>query len=81
MLNGTQGETIIDWPNVKSFTVRKAKAYYWGEFFGPSIGAQRPSFPSWVWPYVEITGTVDTGKTNLYVEIVCPVIDETKPLR
>lgn len=77
MLTGHGGETFIDWPNVKSLTVRRAKAYYWGEFFGPSIAAH-PSLPSWVWPYAEISGTVDTGKTNLNVEIVCPIIDETQ---
>ena len=80
MLTGHGAETIIDWPSVKSLTVRTAKAYYWGIFFYQRAHAHRPFFPSWVRPYAEISGTVDTGATNAYVELVCPVIDETQSL-
>jgi hypothetical protein len=71
-------ETIVDWPTVKSLTVKTAKAYYDGECFFARASAGQPILPSWVRPYAEITGTVDTGTTNLNVEIVCPVIDETQ---
>jgi hypothetical protein len=77
MMTEQGGEAIIDWSTVKSLTIRKAAICYWGEAFAARELAHQPVLPSLVYPYVEISGTVDTGRTNLYVEIVCPVIDET----
>jgi hypothetical protein len=74
--NGT--EATIDWRTVKKLTITKATAYYWGEtFFGDR--EHRPILPSSVLPYAELSGTVDTGKTNLVVELFCPVIDMAQP--
>jgi hypothetical protein len=77
----TGQETMINWPTVKGLTITKATAYYRGDLFFERESAHQPILPSWVVPYAEISATVSTGKTNLEVEIVCPVIDETKPLR
>ncbi len=78
--NGSFIETPIDWQTVKSLTLTKATAYYTGEFF---FGERehRPILPSWMLPYAELSGTVDTGSGKIKVELWCPVIDETKPLR
>jgi hypothetical protein len=73
-------ERVIDWPAVKSLTVTNATAYYWGDSFFERERAGKPILPSRVYPYAEISGTVDIGATNIYVEIMCPVIDDTKPL-
>jgi hypothetical protein len=60
-------ETVIDWPTVKSLTISSAKAIY-------HTGSNR------IYPGAWLSGVVDTGKTKLNVEIICPVIDELKPL-
>lgn len=73
------GNTMpIDWSTVKKATIKKAKAYYWGEFF---LGERehRPIFPSPVVPLAALEATVDTGATNIDVRIICPIVDETKP--
>lgn len=77
MLQPYGGETVIDWSTVKNLTIKEAKAYYDADFF---VGERmhQPIFPSWVHPYAELWGTVDTGTTNIDVEILCPIIDETK---
>jgi len=77
-LNGP--ETVIDWSTVKSLTITNAAAYYEAEFFD-WIRLERPIFPSYARPFAELSGTVDTGTTNLFVVIRCPVIDENKPLK
>jgi len=72
------GNTMpIDWSSVKKVTIKKATAYYWGEFF---LGERehRPILPSPVVPCAALQATVDTGATNIDVRIICPVIDETK---
>lgn len=73
-------EIPIDWPAVKEVTIKKARAYYWGEFF---LGERehRPIFPSPVIPYAVLQATVDTGATNIDIRINCPIIDETRPLK
>jgi hypothetical protein len=60
----------IDWPTVKSLTVKEANlAYYAGDNLAPS---------PWLMPLVSLWTTVDTGQGNIDVEIDCPIIDETK---
>jgi hypothetical protein len=34
-----------------------------------------------VYPDAELSGTVDTGTARFRVEIVCPVINEMRPVR
>lgn len=80
MMTDHGGETAIDWQTVKSLTITNAVAYYWAE---PSPNREPPNHPAspvWVVPYADLSGAVDTGKTMLHVEIVCPIIDDTKPL-
>jgi hypothetical protein len=61
----------IDWPTVKSLTVKKADlCYYAGDSMVPS---------AWLMPLLSLWTTVDTGHGNVDVEIDCPIIDETKP--
>lgn len=69
-------EMLIDWSKVKKITVKAAAACYWGEFF---FGERehRPIFPSPVIPYANLKATIDTGTTNVDVQIKCRVIDET----
>jgi hypothetical protein len=76
-----RGVSTLDWSTVKSLTITKATAHYRGESFFERERAHLPILPSWVFPFAEISGTVDTGHGNVDVEIVCPVIDETKPLK
>lgn len=69
----------IDWTAAKRITIEEATAHYWGEpFFGDR--GDRPIFPSSVAPYGILIATVDMGTTKLKVKIVCPIIDESKPL-
>jgi hypothetical protein len=69
----------IDWSVAKRITIEEATAHYWGEpFFGDH--EDRPIFPRPVVPYGILTTTVDMGSTKLKVKIVCPIIDESKPL-
>ncbi len=61
----------IDWPVVKSVTIKGA----W-----PCYDAGNPLHRSdWLYPFVALDTTVDTGQININVEIDCPIIDETKP--
>jgi hypothetical protein len=61
----------IDWPTVKSLTIKKAElCYYAGDRLAPS---------DWLIPLVSLWTTVDTGHGNINVEIDCPIIDETEP--
>ncbi|MGH7954016.1 MAG: hypothetical protein ACREFE_19145 [Limisphaerales bacterium] len=80
ILGGMGSMIPIDWSTVKKVTIKKATAYYWGEFF---LGERehRPIFPSPVIPYAVLQATIDTGTTNIDVQISCPIIDETKPLK
>jgi hypothetical protein len=57
----------IDWPSVKSVTIKKAKPLY---FAGDA---------DWLYPFLWLDTTVDTGHGNVDVGIDCPIIDETKP--
>jgi hypothetical protein len=70
-------EIPIDWPAVRKITIKTAEAHYWGELF---LGERehRPIFPSLVVPYARLHAIVDTGTTNIEMEIDCPIIDETK---
>lgn len=77
----TGQERIIRWHVVKSLTITNATACYWGDLFFERERAHQPLLPSWVVPYAELSGTVDTGMTNIDVQIVCPVIDDTLPVR
>jgi hypothetical protein len=62
----------IDWHSVKSVTIKKAKASYYGsgDYFSPS---------DWLQPYAALWTTVDTGHGNVDLEIDCPIINETSP--
>ena len=63
----------IDWKSVKSVTITGAKlCYYAGGPFEPS---------DWLMPFVALWTTVDTGHGKVDVEIDCPIIDESKPLK
>jgi hypothetical protein len=56
----------IDWPSVKSLTVKEVNlCYYAGERFAPS---------EWLMPLVSLWTTVDTGSGNIDVEIDCPAL-------
>jgi len=61
----------IDWPTVKSVTIKKAEPCYYagGDPFAPS---------DWLQPYAALWTTVDTGHGNIDVEIDCPIVDEAK---
>lgn len=57
----------IDWPTVKSVTVKSVKpCYYAGD---------PPS--DWLFPFAALWTTVDTGSGTIDVEIDCPIIDES----
>jgi hypothetical protein len=57
----------IDWPNVKSVTIKKAEPLY---FAGDT---------DWLYPFLWLDTDVDTGHGIVDVGIDCPIIDETKP--
>jgi len=60
----------IDWPTVKSLTIKEVYlCYLGGDSYHPK---------EWIYPYVALWGVVDTGNGNVDVEIDCPIIDETK---
>ncbi len=70
-------EKDFDWATVKSVTVKKAKAIYAGDsFFRGKREDYKgdPNSPSWVKPYANLWVTVDTGTTNIDVQIVCPIM-------
>jgi len=74
------GETApIDWSAAKKITIEDATAHYWGDVF---IGdrASQPIFPSAVAPYGMLAATVDMGGSKMKLRIVCPVIDDSKPM-
>jgi hypothetical protein len=56
----------IDWPTVKSVTVKKASPCYCS---GNS---------DLLYPFLALSATVDTGRGKVDVEIDCPIIDETE---
>lgn len=56
----------IDWPNVKSVTIKQVWPCY---FAGDS---------NFLYPFLALWTTVDTGHGNADVGIDCPIIDETK---
>ncbi|MGH7990140.1 MAG: hypothetical protein ACREDS_08150 [Limisphaerales bacterium] len=70
----------LDWSTVKKLTIKKATAYYWGEFF---LGERehRPIFPSPVVPFALLQVAIDTGTTNIDVKMMCPIVDEAEPLK
>jgi hypothetical protein len=72
-------EIPIDWSQVRSLTITNAEVKYWGPSLRDREFAKQPLFPAWVRPDARLQGIVDTGKTNLQVQILCPVIDEAKP--
>jgi hypothetical protein len=56
----------FDWNAVKSVTIKKAwPSYYAGN-------------SDWLYPYLALWTTVDSGHGNVDVEIDCPIIDEAK---
>ena len=55
----------IDWPTIKSVTITKAIPSYF-------IDDAR------LYPYLDIVATIDTGRGDAVVAILCPIIDETK---
>jgi hypothetical protein len=55
----------IDWPSIKSVTITDAIPSY-------LIDDKR------LYPYLELDATIDTGRGNAVVAILCPIIDETK---
>ncbi len=56
-----------DWAGVKSVTIKKAiPSYYAGS-------------SDWLYPYIFLWATVETGHDTIEVEIHCPIIDESKP--
>jgi len=57
----------IDWPTVKSVTIKEAKPCY---FAGDT---------DWLYPFLWLDTNVDTGHGIVDVGIDCPIIDETKP--
>jgi hypothetical protein len=57
----------IDWPNVKSVTIKKAEPLY---FAGDT---------DLLYPFLWLDTDVDTGHGIVEVGIDCPIIDETKP--
>jgi hypothetical protein len=61
----------IDWPTVKSVTIKKAEPCYYagGDPFAPSDSLQ---------PYMALWTTVDTGHGIIDVEIDCPLIEPAK---
>jgi hypothetical protein len=73
-------EAPIDWSTAKSLTITNACPCYWAD----SFGRQREGklvLPSAVYPYAEISGMVESASgNNVHVEIMCPVINEKKPL-
>jgi hypothetical protein len=56
----------IDWPSVKSVTVKKAEPCY---FAGDT---------SWLYPFLWLDTMVDTGHGIVEVGIDCPIFDESK---
>jgi hypothetical protein len=56
----------IDWPSVKSVTIKQAWPCY---FAGDS---------NFLYPFLALWTTVDTGHGNVDVGIDCPIIDESK---
>ncbi len=71
-IQGMVPDTVgsIDWPTVKSVTIKEAKPLYFagGDPLSPS---------DWLEPFAALWTTVDTGHGNVDVEIDCPIIDET----
>src|SRR5271155_3033320 len=53
LLDKDANKIPIDWSTVKSVTIKRAKAYYYGETF---LGERehQPIFPSWVHPYADL---------------------------
>ncbi|MGH7952975.1 MAG: hypothetical protein ACREFE_13815, partial [Limisphaerales bacterium] len=82
MMTSNGAETIIDWSKVKSLTITNAEVlYYCGDSFVVREFAPQLISPTLVYPHAELSGFVDTGKSKDYVALVCPIIDETKPLK
>ena len=74
-------EHLIDWSKVKSLTITNAEVWYYrGDTFIVRGYAPQLNAPNLVYPDAELWGFIDTGKEKTRVGIVCPVIDETKPL-
>jgi hypothetical protein len=71
--------TVVDWSTVKSLTITKARANYFGDSIDRQM-AHKPLSSSRVCPDAWLSGVVDTGKEKLNIEIICPIIDESKPL-
>jgi hypothetical protein len=72
--------TTVDWSTVKSLTITKATANYFGNSMDLQM-ARKPLSSSRVRPDAWLSGIVDTGKEKINIEIICPVIDESKPLK
>ena len=63
----------INRATVKNVTVHNAYPAY--------LGRSPPVSRTLVYPYVALDTTVDTGDRKINVELDCPIIDETKPLK
>ncbi|MGH7990139.1 MAG: hypothetical protein ACREDS_08145, partial [Limisphaerales bacterium] len=72
-----QDKIDIDWTKVKHLTITDAKAYYWN----PPLPERGIPMHIYTYPFAILSATVDTGATNLNIEIDCPIIDEAKPLK
>jgi len=58
----------IDWPTAKSVNISNAwPCYYAGD---PLVSSD------WLYPFVALDTTVDTGSGDVHVEIDCPIIEE-----
>jgi hypothetical protein len=73
-------ETMIDWSSVKSLTITNIEAKYNGPSFVEREFSHEPLFPAVIYPDAMLSGIVDTGKTKVNVVLICPVVDDSKPL-
>jgi len=64
----------IDWTKAKHLTINRVQVCYWGIDFPDN----NPPVKSTVSPYAILYATVDTGQTNLDVEIDSPIINPNK---
>jgi hypothetical protein len=73
---GTNGVTPVnlDWTKVRHLTINRVEICHWGI----DLSGDNPPAKSTVNPYAILYATVDTGQTNLDVEIDSPIIDLKK---
>jgi hypothetical protein len=62
----------VPWTTVKRMTVVRAIPYYYGE---------PQSMPeTWSYPFMALEAVIESSTTNTTVHLLCPMIDETKPV-